>query len=133
MKINRVKLFRGLSVTTISELKTPTPMQPLTKIKNSHIPSCKNCVFYRPDYLYGDFTSPYNKCKQFGEKNIVTDEIEYEYAKSCRKNENQCGEEGKYFIEETNISTKIILYKILAPYSIIPIVLVTIICIKTIL
>ena len=138
MKKSYVKLFRGLSVTSISAFK-PTQPQPWPQprpqpiIKNIDLPACKMCVFYRPDYFYGDFASPFNKCEKFGEKNIVTDEIDYEFANSCRKNENQCGGEGKFFIEETNISSKIILYKILAPYSIIPIVFVTIICIKIIL
>ena len=137
--MNCVKLFRGLSVTTTSTLKMTNPQphpqphpQPQPIIKNFDIPSCKNCVFYRPYYLYGDFASQFNKCEKFGEKNIVTDEIDYEFANSCRKNENQCGGEGKFFIEEPNIWTKIVMHKILSPYSIpivFPIVIIIIHCI----
>ena len=134
MKKSYVKLFRGLSVTSISAFK-PTQPQPRPRplpqpiIKNIDLPACKMCVFYRPDYFYGDFASPFNKCEKFGEKNIVTDEIDYEFANSCRKNENQCGGEGKFFIEEPNIWTKIIFYKLLIPCSI-SMVFFIIICIK---
>jgi hypothetical protein len=34
---------------------------------------------------------------KFGEKNIIDGKIEYEIAKNCRKDEEKCGMEGKYF------------------------------------
>jgi hypothetical protein len=96
-------------------------------IKNINLPSCKNCIYYKPDILHNDFTSTYNKCEKFGEKDIITDEITYNYADSCRSNENMCGNEGKYFEEEKNIKFKIAKYKIITnlPFSL-PIILLVI-------
>lgn len=39
----------------------------------------------------------YNKCSKFGEKNIINGKIEYDIARDCRKDEEKCGNEGKYF------------------------------------
>ena len=82
-------------------------------IKNIHLPSCKNCKFYKPSYFNGDFASYSNKCVKFGEKNIFTDEITYDYASISRNNENKCGEEGKYFEPERNIDLKIFKHKMI--------------------
>jgi len=96
-------------------------------IKNINIPSCKNCIYYKPNILYNDFTSTYNKCEKFGEKDIITDEITYKFANFCRDDESMCGKEGKYFEEEKNIKFKIAKYKIISnlPYSL-PILLLAI-------
>jgi len=85
-------------------------------IKNINIPSCKNCIYYKPNRYNNDFTSILNKCENFGEKNIITDEITYNYADSCRSDENKCGKEGKYFIEEKNINFKIFKYKFVSNF-----------------
>ena len=87
-------------------------------IKNIHFPSCKNCVFYKP-HSGSEFTSTLSKCEKFGEKNIITDEIIYDYADSCRRDESKCGKEGNYFEEEKNIEGKIFRHKIIVklPYS----------------
>lgn len=76
-------------------------------IFNKNIPSCRNCKFYNPNWYNKDFTSSLNKCMKFGSKNIITNEITYEYADSCRKQEDKCGLVGKYFIQEENIENKI--------------------------
>ena len=81
-------------------------------IKNINIPSCRSCIHYKPSYSSTDFTSSYNKCDKFGEKNIVTNEISYDFAESCRYNENKCGHEGKYFELEKNIELKIFNHQI---------------------
>jgi hypothetical protein len=83
-------------------------------IKNTNIPSCRNCVHYKPSYYSTDFTASYNKCNKFGDKNIVTDEIIFDYADLCRKNEKKCGIEGKYFLLEKNIDFKIINHQIIS-------------------
>jgi hypothetical protein len=44
-----------------------------------------------------DFTSTLNICEKFGNKNIITDKITYDYADLCRQSDTKCGEEGKYF------------------------------------
>ena len=56
-------------------------------VKNAYVPSCKNCIYYEIKY----------KCKKFGIKDIITNEIEYEDARDCRKREQQCGPDGIYF------------------------------------
>jgi len=101
-------------------------------IKNINFPSCKNCIYYKPDSFYSDFTSPLNKCEKFGEKNIITDEIKYNYVDFCRNDETLCGKEGKYFEEEKNIKFKIMKYKIfnILPYSFPVILLVASLFIK---
>jgi len=94
-------------------------------IENINIPSCKNCVFYKPDNFNSDFTSRFNKCEKFGKKNIITDEITYNYADYCRSDENMCGNEGKYFEEEKKIKLKIDKHKLITnlPFSL-PILLI---------
>lgn len=87
---------------------TNTNSEPI--IKNMNIPSCRNCIYYKPTLL-NDFTSPLNKCEKFGEKNIITDEITYCFADLCRKDDSLCGKEGKYFEEDKDIDKKILNHK----------------------
>ena len=81
-------------------------------IKNINIPSCRNCIHYKPRY-YSEFTSSLNTCEKFGEKNIITDEITYDFADLCRKDEQKCGKEGKFFEKEENLERKILKHKII--------------------
>lgn len=74
------------------------------KIKNYNVPPCKNCINFMDSSSY-----EYGKCKLFGEKNIITDEVSNDFANSCRSSENKCGIEGKYF-EEVNFITKFYRY-----------------------
>jgi hypothetical protein len=55
-----------------------------------------------------------SKCKKFGEKDIITDEITYDYADSCRKYENKCGNEGKYFEQDPDVDMKILKHTIVS-------------------
>ena len=80
-------------------------------IKNINIPSCRNCIHYKPSYYTTDFTASYNKCDKFGDKNIITNKISYNYADMCRKDEKMCGYEGKYFELEKNIELKILTHQ----------------------
>ena len=82
------------------------------KIRNINIPSCKNCIHYIPASYNFDFTSPYNRCENFGEKDIVIDKIKYDFSLSCRDDESKCGKEGKYFEEEKNVDMKIFIHKL---------------------
>ena len=77
-------------------------------IENINVPSCRNCIYYKPSVFGDEFSSTFSRCEKFGEKNIITNEIRYDYAESCRNNELKCGKEGKYFEEETSINRKII-------------------------
>jgi len=90
-------------------------------IKNVNLPACRNCIHYQPDPFYNDFTSLLNRCNKFGDKNIVTDKITYDFADHCRNDESKCGKEGKYFVEEPNINMKVLKYSLLKnmPYGII--------------
>ena len=75
-------------------------------IKNLNIPACKNCIYYKPPN-YDDFTSSLSRCKKIGIKDIITDEINYEFTSSSRNDETKCGEQGVYFVEEQNLTIKI--------------------------
>ena len=86
-------------------------------IRNMEFPSCKNCIYYRPTGFSRDFADPLNKCHKFGTKNVVTDEITYQYADICRKDENLCGNSGKYFVKEPRMILKKLKYKILRPLN----------------
>lgn len=76
-------------------------------IKNINVNACRNCMYYKPS-THNDFTSHSNKCEKFGTKDIVTDEIYYDFADSCRKEEEKCGKEGKHFTLEENLPSKMI-------------------------
>jgi hypothetical protein len=82
------------------------------QIKNINIPSCRNCIYYKPQIL-NPFSSSYSKCEFFGSKDINTDYISYNYADLSRKDENKCGIEGKYFEQGKNIKLKIFLHDII--------------------
>lgn len=82
-------------------------------IKNINVPSCRNCIYYKPS-VYGDeFSSKYSTCEKFGEKNIITGKIEYDLVDLCRDDELKCGKSGKYFEKEEFINTKLLKYLII--------------------
>jgi len=83
-------------------------------IKNTNIPSCRNCVHYKPRLYDSDFTSSSSKCEKFGEKNIITDKIDYGYADLTRRDESLCGKQGKYFEREQNVDLKIFVHSIVS-------------------
>jgi hypothetical protein len=84
-----------------------------TIIKNGHFPACKNCIHYRPTIFSNDYTSSISKCANFGNKDIITDQISYDFADSCRNDKNKCGLEGKYFEKDKNVYTKIMIYTLI--------------------
>ena len=79
-------------------------------IKNINVPSCRNCIYYKPEL--NDFHSELSRCRYFGEKNIQTDIITYEYAYLCRSSENKCSLQGKYFEQDPNADLKFFLHNI---------------------
>ena len=97
-------------------------------IKNINIPSCRNCIHYKPDMYHNDFTSPYVRCEKFGVKDIITDKISYKFADYARNDDALCGKEGKYFEEEKNIDIKVLKHSIFKPFNliIIPSILISI-------
>jgi hypothetical protein len=81
-------------------------------IKNLNTPSCKNCVHFMPS-RNNEFTYSLNKCNNFGSKDIISDEVSYDFASSCRRDEDKCGEKGKCFIQEKNIIFKVFKHSLL--------------------
>lgn len=63
------------------------------KIKNINFPECRKCVHYQPKNNYD------GKCKLFGNKDLITGEINYDYVDFCRNDKEKCDIEGKYFQE----------------------------------
>jgi len=80
-------------------------------IKNINTRSCRNCIYYKIESLSDNYPG-LNECIYFGEKNIQTDIIKYDYADSCRSSEDKCGLEGKYFEEQPNVELKYFIYNI---------------------
>ena len=76
-------------------------------IKNIDIPACRNCMYYKPS-TYNGFTSSLNRCEKFGTKDIISDEIDYDFASYCRNDEDKCGKDGKHFVIEENLPAKMI-------------------------
>lgn len=66
-------------------------------IRNKNIPSCINCKFSNKGFLN---SHTFLHCKKFGEKDIITDKVSYDFADSCRNDEKKCGIEGKYYEED---------------------------------
>ena len=80
-------------------------MRLLSHIKDAEAPICANCKFYKPS-IYSDFYSDTAKCVKFGNKDIYTGDIHYDYVSACRHNKEQCGLEGKLFEAEPNMFDK---------------------------
>ena len=75
-------------------------------IKNKELPICTNCVHFiehTNNYPYDPLTNNklYGRCKRFGEVDVVTGLVEYEFAEYCRKNSNICGKSGSEYVEKT--------------------------------
>jgi hypothetical protein len=81
-------------------------------IKNINIPSCRNCIYFKPHAL-NDYIE-LSKCQKFGDKDIISGKIDYDYADHCRKDDTKCGNEAKYFEKDENADIKYIYYAIIA-------------------
>lgn len=64
----------------------------IPKIKNMEYPVCKDCKHF---IQKEDITL--SRCSFFGEKDVITGEIKYNYADISRFNENLCGINGTYY------------------------------------
>lgn len=67
----------------------------LTIIKNNNLPICKNCIYFI-QYKHQN-QGHLDRCAYFGEKNIISGEINYDFADHCRLDENRCGINATYF------------------------------------
>jgi len=72
-----------------------------TEIRNKHLPICVNCVHFIEDksnYPYDPLpNNKYGRCKKFGEINIISGVVEYDFAEKCRNDIKLCGKNGKEF------------------------------------
>jgi hypothetical protein len=122
MKINLKNVrIHNRSQSVIKPYFSLIPLNSLTQlsaIRNNDFPACKNCIHYRPRLFSNDFTSTLNKCDQFGEKNIISDEITYDYADMCRSEESKCGKEGREFKKEPLIILKRFKHAVFRPVTI---------------
>jgi len=94
-KINKLSLFKESPIRSLFSKSTNK-----TFIENNNLPSCINCIHfieYKNKNSLLDDSSSYGRCKLFGEKNIVSGQINYSFASFCRDNNKQCGLDGKYF------------------------------------
>jgi hypothetical protein len=67
-------------------------------IKNIKNPICEKCLHFRnfiPDGVNYEYSS--GVCMKFGEKNMITGKIKYNYAIDCRNDVSKCGKDAIYF------------------------------------
>ena len=79
-------------------------------IKNINIPSCRNCVHFKPP---GDFTTSLSKCDKFATKDITNKNSYADYADMPRSDETKCGNESKFELEQ-NLQVKILIHQIVS-------------------
>ena len=90
-----------------------------TTIKNNDYPACRNCVHLRPLVLIGRGVNEFSKCSKFGEKDVLTNKVQYYYADLCRRDGDRCGVEGKMFEYDKFSEIKMILVSIIGPGNIV--------------
>jgi hypothetical protein len=74
-------------------------------IRNTELPNCFNCLHfieYKNNYPYDPIpcNTQYGKCKKFGEVNLITGVIEYDFANNCRNDVNKCGKLGSEYMKK---------------------------------
>ena len=65
-------------------------------IINAAVPACRNCKFLKPASVF-DLNYNFEKCTKFGIKDMVIGNIVYDYADSCRNQDDKCGKKGIFF------------------------------------
>jgi hypothetical protein len=80
-------------------------MQLFSHVKDANMPVCSDCKFYTPS-TFDDYLSSSSRCSKYGEKDIYTGTINYDFISSCRNDKTKCGPEGKDFELETNFIDK---------------------------
>lgn len=88
------------------------------KVINNDSPICKKCIHFIPVKFLGCSKEEkiyYGKCKLYGNKNILSGKINYEFASIAREYYS-CGYEGKNYIYDPYYKIKLFsnrLYKII--------------------
>ena len=65
-------------------------------IRNKELPICSNCVHFIE--LENDYPYNGNRCKKFGEMDVITGVIKYDLAAVCRLGDDNCGKKGLHYI-----------------------------------
>jgi len=86
-------------------------------------PSCRDCIHYIPSTDSYEFDSSLSRCQQFGQRDVITDKITYDYVDTVRYDESKCGQNGKYFELEKNIQLKIWKHKFISFFPILLVML----------
>ena len=79
-------------------------VNPTSIIKYIHYPACIVCIHFIKynvtEYDYHPFNKEIkmSKCNNFGFKDIISGNIEYELTSKCRFNKDKCTISGKYFL-----------------------------------
>ncbi len=71
-------------------------------IRNQKLPICSNCIHFiehKNNYPYDLVPSDklYGRCNHFGEIDVITGIVEYDFATLCRDNINKCGKYGSHY------------------------------------
>ena len=64
-------------------------------IKNKELPICSNCLHFIEYTNNNPFDG--NRCKKFGEMELITGAIKYDLAAVCRLGDDNCGKKGSYY------------------------------------
>jgi hypothetical protein len=75
-------------------------------IKNYNLPVCKNCIHFIEHRSKYNNVNLLGKCKLFGEKDIITGIIEYEYVVKLRIDSSRCDINGNYYEEKNKTETE---------------------------
>lgn len=68
-------------------------------IKNEKLPQCIDCAYFIKSTHNNDKIQEFSKCRAFGEKNVISGIIRYDYAEIARDNASKCGIDGKKFVK----------------------------------
>jgi hypothetical protein len=91
-------MFKWIRLLYTSAILSPIKNQ---FIKNAELPVCKDCVHFKP-YDINELNYNLGKCGKFGRKDILSGEITYVFAESCRIDDDQCGKNGTHFKSKDN-------------------------------
>jgi hypothetical protein len=64
-------------------------------IRNKDLPVCSNCLHFIEYTNKNPFDG--NRCKKFGEMDVITGAIKYDLAAVCRLKDDACGETGNEY------------------------------------
>ena len=69
----------------------------LPVIRNLKHPACVNCLHFISDRPNNHV---FARCKMFGEMDVITGSINYDFAKLSRESDSKCGVNGTFYEEK---------------------------------